>query len=297
MFSRLCVVILISILTVGYGNKCPRIGVIHIHGLFEGWREHVRFRELIGQKYGVYVHLIGSFSYVESLTPLWQQVDSLRKEVTDIASRYDKIIGIGFSQGGLLWRGIVETWDDHNIDTLITLASPLAGVRDLPDLIFKNLPLIKGISRSLMWMYAYTSLGQTAGILNFFKDPKHHDLYLRKCSYLPDVNCERGSLSTKIRYKKNFLKLRKMLVVGGPGEDVVHPWQSTVFGYYKPGTENTILDMTQTYQNDLFGLRTLAERNGLQRCVFNGLDHIDFRDDEKMLEKCVFPVLNEIFIH
>jgi hypothetical protein len=33
----------------------------------------------------------------------------------------------GYSQGGLIGRGILEQFSDHNVDTFISLSSPQAG--------------------------------------------------------------------------------------------------------------------------------------------------------------------------
>lgn len=46
----------------------------------------------------------------------------------EIAAQYNKVIAVGYSQGGLIWRAMIEEWDNHNVEMFISLASPQHGV-------------------------------------------------------------------------------------------------------------------------------------------------------------------------
>ena len=63
-----------------------------------------------------------------------------------------------------------------------------------------------------------------------FQDPTHYDMYLNEVTFFPDVNNELDTTPTeeKERKKRNFLRLKRLALVGGEDEDVIEPWQSTL---------------------------------------------------------------------
>ena len=58
-------------------------------------------------------------------------------------------------------------------------------------------------------------------------DPTHYEMYLEVMDYFPRMNNEREGEEGAEQRKINFSKLRKLVLIGGPGEDVIDPWQST----------------------------------------------------------------------
>lgn len=68
------------------------------------------------------------FSGWSSLENAWHQVDELGQDLVDISNRHPEGIHLlGYSQGGLLARAILETRSDHNVKNFISLSSPQAG--------------------------------------------------------------------------------------------------------------------------------------------------------------------------
>ena len=62
-------------------------------------------------------------------------------------------------------------------------------------------------------------------------DPHQVDLYQKRNTYLPALNglapltkINGSSLSTD--FKTNFLKLEHLVMIGGPHDGVITPWQS-----------------------------------------------------------------------
>lgn len=47
----------------------------------------------------------------------------------------------------------------------------------------------------------------------------------RYSNYLPYINNEISGSYNK-EYRKNFLKLKKLVLIGGPDDGVITPWQS-----------------------------------------------------------------------
>lgn len=290
--------IAVTLLLVGacHLGLADRIALIHMHGVSEHWRAHTNFKKHIESNTAVdEVYLIDAYNGVFSLFKIWDQVEDIREKVKKIAANYDRVIAVGYSQGGVIWRGIIETWDDHNVDTFIAIASPLAGVYGAPEIATNIVPWLESFSKTTIYWPIYYLL-QHFGIFNYYKDPTNESLYHLKSKYLPDINNERGISETKLRYKRNFLKLRRLVMVGGPGDDVVDPWESTQFGFYtKDGFNAPPVTMreTEAYVKDLFGLKTLDERGGVVACTYNGINHLQFRDYPPMLDLCVVPAINE----
>lgn len=68
------------------------------------------------------------FSGWSSLENAWHQVDELGQDLIEISKRHPEGIHLlGYSQGGLLARAILEVYSDHNVKNFISLSSPQAG--------------------------------------------------------------------------------------------------------------------------------------------------------------------------
>lgn len=52
-------------------------------------------------------------------------------------------------------------------------------------------------------------------------DPDHLDEYLKECVFLPKLN-----LPSDPSYKENFMAIQDLVLVGGPNDGVISPWQS-----------------------------------------------------------------------
>lgn len=68
------------------------------------------------------------FSGWSSLENAWHQVEEIGNDLVSICELHPKgIILLGYSQGGLLARGILEVFDNINVTRFISLSSPQAG--------------------------------------------------------------------------------------------------------------------------------------------------------------------------
>lgn len=71
----------------------------------------------------------------------------------------------------------------------------------------------------------YSYVGQHTSVGNYWNDPHRQDLYFEFSSFLPYINNElRCANSTQFR--ENLLKLEQMVLVGGPNDGVITPWES-----------------------------------------------------------------------
>ena len=71
----------------------------------------------------------------------------------------------------------------------------------------------------------YSRVGQHTSVGNYWNDPKKQDLYYKYSIFLPYINNEIES-SNSTQFKNALLKLEKLILIGGPDDGVITPWQS-----------------------------------------------------------------------
>lgn len=71
----------------------------------------------------------------------------------------------------------------------------------------------------------YSNVGQHISIANYWNDPFEQDLYFKFSKFLPIINNEVKTLNSS-QYKNALLRLNKMILVGGPNDGVITPWES-----------------------------------------------------------------------
>ena len=349
---------LFFVLALVWTGSSTKVGLLFMHGLSASFddTESLNFQSYVEKNNSnVKVHLINAYNGYGSIAPLKKQVDETLKKVKEIAKNYDKIIAVGHSQGGVIWRGMIENWDDHNVDTFITLASPQHGVATFPkefvddnldnfiDEVFALLPdkiedsrLIQFIKKEVKFIFhGLLELGReeltldkiialkshhiipnfmdllvnrilSFAPLNYFVDSSHYEMYEKNINYFPDLNNEKHlypwqfiKKSEAKKRKANFTRLRKLILIGGPQDGVVVPWQSELFGYFdqKGYTSDgkNILDMEETryYKEDLFGLKTMDEDKKIKRHQVNNVTHVEFHFHKTVMDSYVLPAVNE----
>ncbi|KAL5254497.1 hypothetical protein ACHWQZ_G014069 [Mnemiopsis leidyi] len=308
--------LLLAILGSTAGIRTEKVGVLLMHGFWQAFdtQHHLDFKDFVEGKTGVKVHLIDAFNDLaappteSSLTPMWIQVPAILEQVKNISAQYEKIIAVGFSQGGVIWRAMIESWDNHNVDTFISLASPQHGISDIPVKYLEPLPkhsipstlsysyklgISSGIKEVLKSLFYLPRVQNVFAPSNYFLEPKLRHLYLQT-AFFPRLNNEVGSAEEKQRQKNNFQSLRKLLLIGGPDDGTVIPWQSQIFGFRTADKKIVPMEETQFYKDDLFGLKTLDEKGAITTCIKGGLRHSDFPNSSEVLNDCVLPAIQDV---
>lgn len=80
--------------------------------------------------------------------------------------------------------------------------------------------------RSNLYRICYSPWGQEFSICNYWHDPHHDDLYLNASSFLALINGERDHPNATA-WRKNFLRVGRLVLIGGPDDGVITPWQSS----------------------------------------------------------------------
>ncbi|XP_069775668.1 lysosomal thioesterase PPT2 isoform X2 [Narcine bancroftii] len=213
--------------------------VIVVHGLFDSPGDLVTLQTYITQSHpGTNVTIIDLFDRTKSLMSLWSQVEGFKQAIYPIMENAaNGVHMICYSQGGLICRGILSTMPAHNVHTLVSLSSPMLGQYGDTDYLKWLFPKYV---KSNLYHVCYTQIGQRVSICNYWNDPHHHDLYLNTSNYLALLNNERMNPNAS-EWKKNFLRLQHLVLIGGPDDGVITPWQSSHFGFYNEN--ETVVEM------------------------------------------------------
>uniref|UniRef100_A0A8C7GH35 palmitoyl-CoA hydrolase n=1 Tax=Oncorhynchus kisutch TaxID=8019 RepID=A0A8C7GH35_ONCKI len=247
--------------TLGYNKP-----VIIVHGLFDGPKQ---FLILYTAHPGTNVSVIDLYN-MASPTPLLVQ---------------HGVHLICFSQGGLICRGLISTLPDHNVQSFISLSSPQAGQYGDTEILTLFFP---HYLKAHVFYVCYSS----AHNCSFFKcfvlpDPHQREHFLRSSNYLALLNGERPHREMTGTEMKNFLRINKLVLIGGPDDGVITPRESSQFGFYD--FNETIVEMRnqEWYVRDSFGLKTLHARGDLAVYVLSGVKHSYWHSNETVFRGCI----------
>ncbi|TRZ06107.1 hypothetical protein HGM15179_021000, partial [Zosterops borbonicus] len=166
--------------------------VVIVHGLFDSPSDFRHLRAFINQTHpGTEVTVLDLFDRGASLRPLWVQVEGFRRALAPImANAAHGVHLLGYSQDTdyLKW-------------------------------------LFPRHMKSNLYRLCYTPLGQGVSICNYWNDPHHRDLYLNSSDFLALLNDERLHPNAS-EWKRNLLRIQRLVLIGGPDDGVITPWQS-----------------------------------------------------------------------
>lgn len=255
-----------------------------------------------------------------SFTNLWTQAYGIVETIQSIISTYDNHTSaehpfhdgfhlLGFSQGGLLARTVVEIMPPgYRIRKLISIAGPQLGIYidtyatgDI-EAYFSHVP--NGLRQILYWFesrfapvermmtyFAYNSpLGPRLSLGNLWHLPwdAQREVFVAKNPFLPILNNMPGKMppqkvpderqGTMDSRRANFVRLESAHFFCSQADETISPQASCGFEFYDPsGTNTTIgilpLQHSELYQKDSFGLKTLDESGRLEIRWFDGVCH------------------------
>ncbi|CDK25449.1 unnamed protein product [Kuraishia capsulata CBS 1993] len=183
----------------------------------------------------------------------------------------DGFNAIGFSQGGLFLRSVMEMCGhDLRMKTLITFGSPHNGVKDLPpckpgDFVCKSK---NHLLRSQIWR---ESVQNSIIPAQYFRDPYQWEEYLAHSKFIVNVNNDVVA-SQNTSYAKNLERLEKFVMVMFEKDDMVDPKESSWFFDVDRETGKLLsFEATESYQDNRIGLQTLHQQGKL---VFESIDDV-----------------------
>ncbi|XP_063720986.1 lysosomal thioesterase PPT2-A-like isoform X2 [Symsagittifera roscoffensis] len=265
--------------------------LVLIHGVTSSYTEFDTMKKFVKEDYPeieVFA-LDGNFNDDLSVLSLLEQVPGFSSLLFNITSTYGDVTLLGFSQGGIVSRGVVQMSDNDNIHTFISLSAPGFGEYGIPP----DLPFpfyTKHLTKEEVYHICYRNLGQTISVCNYWTDPTEREKYLKYNYYLPPLNNELPHASAQ-RYKENFLKLKKLVLVGGPDDGTIIPWQSAHYTFYDKNLTVLPYYNQPTYIQDSYGLRTLNERGGVDVHMMPGVEHTQWIQNRTVYETVIKPYL------
>ncbi|XP_046874803.1 lysosomal thioesterase PPT2 [Hypomesus transpacificus] len=259
--------------------------VVIVHGLFDSPGAFVNLMRFINQSHpGTNVSVIDLYDHSASLQPLWTQVEGFKAAIYPILQNAeDGVHFICYSQGGLICRGILSTLPNHKVHSFISLSSPQAGQYGDTDYLKYLFPQFV---KSNLFHLCYTSVGQRISICNYWNDPHHKDMYVNTSEYLAPLNGDRAH-SNSTAWRKNFLQIKKLVLIGGPDDGVITPWQSSQFGFYDENETVVEMKNQDVYLSDVFGLKTLNARGDLYLCSMAGVEHVMWHSNQTVYDYCI----------
>ncbi|KAM4637148.1 lysosomal thioesterase PPT2 [Amazona ochrocephala] len=279
--------VLLALLWGGLGGA--HRPVVIVHGLFDSAGDFGSLRAFINESHpGTDVTVLDLFDRGASLRPLWVQVEGFRRALEPImANAADGVHLVGYSQGGLISRALLATTPNHNVHSFISLAAPQMG--QYGDTQYLRW-LFPRHMRSNLYRVCYSALGQGLSVCNYWNDPHHRDLYLNSSNFLALLNDERLHPNASA-WKRNLLRIRSLVLIGGPDDGVITPWQSSFFGFYDANETVREMQKQEVFLRDSFGLRSLAARGALGGCSVPGVPHTAWPRLRPIYERCIRPWL------
>ncbi|XP_071820411.1 lysosomal thioesterase PPT2-A-like isoform X2 [Apostichopus japonicus] len=287
---------LASLLNVIYFGSCYRLQastqyrpVVIIHGVLDNAGTMNTLQTMIQKAHpGTNVTALNLYPDEKSLKPLWPQVKDFGDALIQIMKdAQDGINIICYSQGGVICRGVLSTIPDHNVNTFIALSSPLMGQFGDTN-VFKFVP---PEFRKEIYKFCYESIGQDhLSVCQYWNDPQHQDLFIEKSIFLAVLNNQTTNVNST-EWKKNFIRIKNLVMISGPDDGVITPWQSSHFAFFDEELNIVEMENQMVYKEDYFGLQTLHKRGALQKCIMSGVEHTHWHSNQTVFDNCIEPWL------
>lgn len=186
----------------------------------------------------------------------------------------DGFNAIGFSQGGLLIRSLVQTCD-VKFNNIISVGSPQNGIADLPPCDPRNWMCKK--RNDYIKSKMYTDFMQDNNIqAQYYRDIDNYDTYLLKSSYLKFVNNE---LVKDINYFDRLTSINKFVMIMFEKDETLIPKETAWFWDIEPKTGIALtFEETESYKYDLIGLKTLNTQGKID---FLSIDDVHLKMSEE----------------
>jgi palmitoyl-protein thioesterase len=88
--------------------------------------------------------------------------------------------------------------------------------------------------------------------------------------------------------------LDKLVLVGGPDDGVITPWESAHFEFYDENDKKDVIPLkeSQLYKEDSIGLKKLDEDGKLKVVTFKNVHHVEWHINPKIIQEAILPHLD-----
>lgn len=187
-----------------------------------------------------------------------KEVEYVCEQLSSIPELKQGFDAIGFSQGGLFMRALIQRCSSVSVHNLITFGSPHMGVLELP-MCKPHDWLCKKKNEVLKKQVWHDNIQKSIIPAQYFRDPYEYDNYVFHSNFLADVNNELVQ-EFNPSYGEKLNKLSKFVMVVFTKDTTVVPKESASFNDWDTIFDRTIpFDKTSLYENNLLGLKTMNE--------------------------------------
>jgi len=248
-------------------------------------------KKLLQQKIpGVYVHslMIGENVVQDTENGFFlkinEQIELACSAIRNNSRLANGFHAVGFSQGGLFLRGLVQRCGGIKVNSLVSIGGPQQGVYGLPHCLGEEHTLCDYVRRLLNYG-AYTGWVQRLLVqAQYWHDPLAEQEYVDSSLFLADIN-NQGPVKNQM-YVENLHKVNKFLLVKFSRDTMVDPKGSEWFSWFDPEDMKRMRPFNETrlYTEDWIGLKRLDEANKLFFMEVSG-DHLQL--DEQSFDTII----------
>ena len=223
---------------------------------------------------GMDIECIGSGAgYISSFESQYQSACSQLEKEEEVLKK-DGFTLIGFSQGGLLARAVLQRCSiGKYIRRLVTFGGPHSGVAIIP---FTSASSF--MNKSVLRLCFFGAIQHLVGPCGYIRSTKYFDSYHSANNFVADLNNE---FSINSEYVKRIQNLEAFVAVQFLQDQMVQPYNTSTFGYYKDSSyqDYSELEDLEIYSKDKLGLKNLIQNGKMLRCDIDG-DHLDISENE-----------------
>lgn len=89
-----------------------------------------------------------------------------------------------------------------------------------------------GYVKETVWKVFYTEAGQLVSVGNYWRDPHHILKFITGSVFLPVLDNLLITPNSSV-LRNNFKKLNKLVLIGGPDDGIIEPWESRWANYLR----------------------------------------------------------------
>jgi len=286
---KCCFYILSVLVCVGLCVKDYTTPVVFMHGLGGGQHDGDVLGYLIQQQHpGQPFYSLPVDEGDDSFKSLFTQVRDVIDTIQTLIDMHPYQFAngfhlVGFSQGGIITRGVVEGGDRFNIRNYVSLAGVQGGV-------YGHCEDFGGTCEAVTEKFYSPEVRNSYSVAQYWRSPDR-DTYLNGNGFLPYLNNE---LSPTPSLKNNTIRLKHMYLFGSESDEVIVPWQASLMAFFDTDGQSIVpMEKQIYYLQDTFGLRTLAESNRLTLQNVPGVPHPSWISDVDVITQYVLPCLED----
>lgn len=183
---------------------------------------------------------------------------------------------VGFSQGGLFFRGLAQRCPSPPIRNLLSIGGPQQGVYGLPKCLGEDHVLCDYVRRLLNYGAYVGWIQRLLTQAQYWHDPLAEKEYEENSLFLADINNQGPSKNST--YAPSLSLLESLVLVKFSDDTVVDPRGSEWFSWFNEAGEMETVNRTKLYTEDWIGLKAL-DLDGKLHLVSVPGDHLQLSQD------------------